>query len=416
MKITKISSSEQKAYTHHILNTNQKHEIQNSYEIRNVHAPNNPKYYQVFNNISFGSNANFYAITKRTNKGTCVVIQIPTESEDRIKLEFSPQEASIFLNKNGFIDNKMVEVFVEIFTKFYTVEKEKHDKDAKVLGKIIKESSKNKVTIINEAIDNENLRKINFTSEDDYLETYLSNIQDDSRRKKVAESFLEKSKERYSKSVHTTGKITLYLMYLSRTDNGVDLSDFDRKTEIVTSMVGLGESCEGDYFEELLKNSKDSDGNFDIDLCHKISKLLYSVYYSPTPIEDIKNIAQHIECIREKDPQNFKQSYQELLNLTEVGILNHSYNSDNFGLFLNCFNPKTSVFEGYTVELLLDFFDKCLEWYNENIEEVDNENQTECSGYIQSMANEYFSLIRNQQTGEIIENCLSIDEFFDAYS
>ena len=129
MKITKISSSEKRPYIHAILNTYSKNYIQNSYEIHNVHAPNNPKYYQVFNNISFGSNAHFYAITKRTSKGTSVVIQIPTENEDRIKLEFSPQEAGIFLNENDIIDNRMVETFVEIYTKFYTVQKEKQEEE-----------------------------------------------------------------------------------------------------------------------------------------------------------------------------------------------------------------------------------------------------------------------------------------------
>ena len=416
MKITKISSSEKRPYIHAILNTYSKNYIQNSYEIHNVHAPNNPKYYQVFNNISFGSNAHFYAITKRTSKGTSVVIQIPTENEDRIKLEFSPQEAGIFLNENDIIDNKMVETFVEIYTKFYTVQKEKHEEESKLLKRIIQESSKNKVIVIDREIDNESLRTFKGVSENNFIEAYLSNIQDDLRRKEIAESFLEKNEKRYAKSIHSAGKTALYLMHLSKTNNGIDLSDFDKKAEIVTSIVGFGESCEGDYFKELIENSKDENGNFDIDLCHKISELLPTVYYSPTPKEDIENIAQRIECLKDKDPKNFEKSYEALLNMAEIGIIKLSLYSDNFNQFLNLFNPKTGVFEEQTIPLLIDFTDSCLDWYSDNVQEVDEENATECAEYIQTMANEYFSLIRDYQTGEIIENPLSIGDFFNAYT
>ncbi len=412
MKITNITTN--KIQNNTISNTNFQKNYQNNTQdkINYTKAPNNPKYYQISNNISFCSSS--YFIAKPTKTG--ITIQIPMDSKDKITLNFSLDEAKIFLNDNGTIDNKIVERYIEIFKEFYAARKEIYEQQKEMLERTIKESNRNKIISLNTKEDLDNAHKIASNDEERYMECYLSNINDDCERKKAAETFLSSLEEKMAKSTHTIAKEALYLITISKLSDDKDDKANEKKAQIASAIAGYEEINFGKYFDDLIQNSTDENGNFDLDLCYKISKLLLLSYYSPEAEYEIENLSSIVNFLKEKDPKNYEESYNAILYLSEQGIINLSYGNDNLSTFLNCYNPKTNSFDNKAPRILLEFFDKGSQWIYKNIDDLNEDNIDYYAQELQVMANEYFSLIRNQKTGEIIKDYLSVDEFFEAYA
>lgn len=384
-------------------------------------SPNNPKYYQAANNINFTSNANFIALT-RGKKGTPkgVIVQIPFEDGDRITLEFEQEEAKVFLDKEGAIDNKTLKAFVEIYSEFYEKTKEKSQKERIFLLSVLNDNTSNKLRAINPFNETKQALESSMGADaDNYLETFLMNIRDKEERKNLASQCLKNCEDNFAKSSHTCAMEALYIISLSKNEDGLDLSNFETKTQIAVIIANFNKRVNENCFNTIIQNSKDKNGEFDISFCLKMTKIILHLFNLDEPKKMIEKLAKTLRKIEEKDPKNSSETIVTLTKFIEDGALDFSDKSDDISCFMNCFNPITEKYDKKAKELLEEFFEMLGYWYEENKpqDEMDLEYFEENYKNISLKAiEEYFNSVRNPKTGEIKENHITPADFLENYS
>ncbi|MBQ4646849.1 MAG: hypothetical protein IJB79_05835 [Candidatus Gastranaerophilales bacterium] len=392
--------------------------IENNY----AKAPSNPKYYQIANNISFCSNVHFLAIPiGHKNKIEGIILQIPTQDNDRITLEFEENEAQLFLNQFGQIDNNIVKAYVEIYTKYYSIQKAKYEKEKEFLLKVLNDNSPNKFISLNPFEERKHAFEESFKADnDDYIENYLLNIKDKNERKSLAAQCLTNCEENFAKSSHTCAAEAMFIIALSKTPQGLDLSNYEIKNEIAVIIANFSKRVDLNCFDLIIENSQDKNGNFDIDFCLKLSRIILHLFNDIDPREQIENVASTLRYIQEKDSKNYIQATFALTSFIQDGAMDFSADSEDIQTFYNCFNPISEKFEIEAQKILQNFYEILGSWYEENMpseEEIGWDNYQKLYKTITNkIINDYFKEARDSQSGKIKENFATPGEYLSNYT
>ena len=361
-------------------------------------TPNNPKYYQALNNISFKGEIGYLAM--KTKDG--IKLHIPYSKQEKLTLEFNQQEASIFL-KEGQIDNELIAYFVEIFNGLYLEKKRKHDKDIAFLNKVIEEKEEPTLYVIDPIDDSlKAFLQIDFEQDEDALKTFLYNTHDIKTRKLLAQNYLEDFETIIAKTPITTAQEALLVMQLSKTKDGFDNSNMNQKLKLAVLLGQENLSKNINLVPEFLKCITKEDGTYDLDLAEKVlllsSSCQYEEDFSPELIKKCTNIAKKISQFDEKD-------YSEAIRMLDAFHFSDKLNvfkyEKELDCFLNCFNPVTKRCDCEAKSLLL----VALNDANEIIEESKSSLRTEQLREVAiSAVDDYFKAIKDKKTGKIKEN------------
>lgn len=380
--------------------------------------PANPEYYQATRNINFLSNGGFLAIPSGTKKEVRkITIHIPTQDDDKITLELDEKEAALFLNKDGQIDNKITSAFVEIYTEYYGRTKEKYKKERDFLLKILNDNSPNKLIAINPFQEMKQAFEETFEGDSEsYIENFLPSIRDKDERKTLAAQYLRMIEENFAKSSHTCAVEAMHIIALSKTEDGLDLSNYATKNEIAVIIADFSKRVGYNCFDCIVENSKDSQGTFDIDTCLKISKIVLHLFPECDPRELIEKVGNTIKEIKEKDPKNYEHAIEVLTKIIENDGIDFSKDPNDIECFMECFNPINGNYDFESEKILLELFDIVGDWFESLTQNNSGRSEDNFKKTVTKAIKSYFAFARDQQTGEIKKDFISPSEFLENYT
>ena len=414
MKIQNISNKKIINYVQFTQKHNKNLKLKYQNEALQAKAPSNPKYYHATNNINFTSNTYYLAIpTKpKTSSTKGLVLQIPLEEDEKVTLEFEEDEAKYFFKKDGTLNSEAIESFVEIYGKFYRIRKEKYKKESSFLRGVLDDKTPNKIISLNPHEDTKNAFIKSCASDpDDYIETLLSNIIDREERKNLAEILLDKCKETFITSSHTIAMEALYIIALSLNEDDIDLSNLEKKNEIAVNIAAFSKDTETKCFKQIINSSKNHNGEFDIDFCLYLTRILVSQFSEKDAEEQIKEASLVLKNIIEKDPEHSIEAIEALIEFFIKDAL--SLDEEETDCFMNCFNPINGEYEKDAQQILKDFFSILPNWYANNFSF--DKNYTSYRNVALTAIKDYFTQERNPVDGKLKENFKSPSDFLENY-
>lgn len=419
MKITKISG--EKIITLKPHQTNKKYQNTNIITNQNRQEKTSlpPKYYQAINSISFGKNNNFYFAAPsydKNGKMHSLKFHIPFGDEESPRLVMQEKEVPYFQDENGYPDNKTIQFYIGLFKDYYGARRQKFAKDRDYLIDVLKgKEDKNIDSICPQENLSFALESANEAQDEDYLQTLIGNIHNPEQKKEMASRQMEIVRMNYIKSAITCAREAFYVLKLSKTEDGIDDSNLDIKRDIAILTANYVEDTGEECLDTIIEYSKDENGEFNLEVCYYISRLLLNILNQDTAESQIKLTSNCVKEIIKKDPQNYQKAMDALMEVQDKGGIDISQSEDDFKCFLNCFNPKTGKFDQKAFEKLKELFEATGTWWNENnADEIEDSYRTFSMVFRDIclvLIDEYFNESRNQFDGKIMDDAPNPFEF-----
>lgn len=285
--------------------------------------PNNPQYYQAINNINFANQ--FVAIPTFNSSGAINLLRLHIlfDEDDSVTLDIDRNDSvELFLNKEGKIDKKTLEFFVEYYKLYFLLRKERYETTRKRLIEIINESPKSNLRVLNPKQDIENaLRKNEETSPDEYLNSIVADILDPKTKKEYAIMYLNRIEREFAKSSITTAQEALCLVRLCKKDDKIDKTNFGIKNQIAVLAASYCDMVQENHIDNIINSAKDKNGNINYSLCLATLKLLISGTEIEAPLFEIEianNVAR--KYINHKDFEKIIEGFELKLQEGETSL------------------------------------------------------------------------------------------------
>lgn len=250
-----------------IKNQSSKSQVVNNQQINMTSVMPKADVLRAYNKIAFRGCSNFIAIPYHdiNQEIEGVKISIPFSDEQNIALVLEADDGiDILFKENNSINSDAMEFFVSVYKQIYTKKTNSIKSDIELLEKIIKQNKTNNIYSIDPNADAKNalLNSCMFSGRE-WVEKFLNSINDREQRDEMANMYLDLANENLSDCVLTSAQLALGVVALSKTKNGFDDGEIDKKCQILENVYSLG----GDrqlVLQEFLNAYTDENGNIDL--------------------------------------------------------------------------------------------------------------------------------------------------------
>ena len=370
---------------------------------------------QAYNNVSFSSASTFYVLDRKTQKPKGILNKISLDSGKTYDLRIDSDIISSHLSdKNGNIDNEKVKSFISVYEQVLGHFVSKSEKEIEFLNEIAYGSNKatKKSNLIYFNPNDEARQALLSTlmaTEEDPLFSFFDKMENPVLRRDYARDILADYVITDDDFQDMALKGTLRIFDMSRTQNGYDLSDMDKKIKLVEMLEKLENEYSVDNIaQEFLDSVKDSEGKVDFAFANNLSKLIQnSGVFVPEML--VSHRAEILRNFANSDIENSDKIMQGITKLSTIYEVDDA--SDAFELmFEEAFNPLTLKYDEQAFKELYLIVANVVT-ATDSIGTCDEDEIDELIEQQVELVQDYFVEIRDENTGRIKKNHISPKEY-----
>ncbi len=370
---------------------------------------------QAYNGISFKAASTFYVLDRKTRQPKGILNKISLDSGKTYDLRIGSDIISSYLSdQKGNIDNEKVKSFVSVYEQVLGHFVSKSEKEIKFLNEIAygsnKTSKQSNVIYLNPNDEaRQALLSTLMATEDDPLFSFFDKMENPILRRDYARDILADYVITDDDFQDMAMKGTLRIFDISRTQNGYDLSDMDKKIKLVEMLEKLENEYSVDNIaQEFLDSVKDSEGKVDFDFANNLSRLIQnSGVFVPEML--VSHRAEILRNFVNYDSENADKIMQGITKLSTIYEVDDA--SDAFELmFEESFNPLTLNYDEQAFKELYSIVANVVT-ATDSIGTCDEDEIDELVEQHVDLVQGYFIEIRDENTGKIKENHISAKEY-----
>ncbi len=389
--------------------TNNVSECQN----KNVSCPVSTM--KAYNGLTFGAASTFYVLNRKTQQPKGILNKITLGSGKTFDLRIGSDIISSHLSdKNGNVDDKKVKDFVSVYEQVLGHFVSKSEKEMEFLNEIAygsnKTSKKSNIIYMNPNDEaRQALLSTLMATEDDPLFSFFDRMSNPVLRRDYARDILSDYVITDEDFQDMSMKGTLRIFDMSKTPNGYDLSDMDKKIKLVEMLEKLENEYSVDNIaHEFLEAVKDADGRVDFAFANNLSKLIQnSGVFVPEML--VSHRAEILRKFAGFDIENADKIMQSITKLSTIYEVDDA--SDAFELvFEETFNPVTGKYDEQAFEELYSIVANVIT-ATDSIGTCDEDDVDELVEQQVDLVQGYFDEIRDENTGMIKERHISPREY-----
>lgn len=388
--------------------------------------------YQVYNNISFGSQAKikpdissmekhpYFVLMDNQGNPSKIVGFIMLNSGGRTSLNINQDIIEKFLkDENGNIDNGKVQQYISVYQYILQDITTKDEEADAFLASILKgeqpSPKKSKVEYLN---PNDEAAQSILSSlsvpEDDFVYAFFNGIKNEEIRKEYASHILQQTDRTPDVRSEKAMNRTIIMLNICKTNDGFDFCNLPEKMKLVKTLESIQLNyCSDDskdYAEEIINASKSEKGAVDINFAQALCRLI-----TDTEIFSVDSLVTHrsgiLKSFINMDNEHSSSIIQDIMSLSSLMEVDDE-NSSFEDAFFQAFNPKTQKYDSEAAALLLEL----VPFVMDKIEEMPLDSEDDYEKYV-SMQNDiingYFETVRDVQTGKIKQNHISPKDYTD---
>lgn len=372
-------------------------------------------YVPVYGAPSFGIASTFYLLDKKTKEPRVIKSKISLNSGKTFDLNISQDIINAhLLDKKGAISDRKVNDFVSIYEKTLEHFVSKSEREVAFLNEIANGrpngSKKSNIIYMNPNDEaRQALMSTLMSSEEDPLFSFFDKMQNPMLRRDYARDILSDYVITDEDFQNMAMKGTLRILSISKQPNGYDLSNMDKKIELVEMLEKLeNEYAVDNVAEQFVDSIKDGQGKVDFAFANSLSKLIQNsgVYIPELLVSHRAEILRKFVSCDEENSDLIMQGITKLSTIYEVDD-----SSDAFELvFSEAFNPLT---EKYDEQAFSDLFSIVANVITatDSIGTCDESEIDELTELQVELIQDYFSEIRDENTGRIKDKHISPQEY-----
>ena len=372
-------------------------------EVCDIQGYVNPQFYQ-----------NLYGIEKPSYK-TSVLLK----SGERIPLEMDNDTITKYLSdKRGTPDSKLVKKFISLYKETLQQMTDKNEEEIKLFEEGLQEHPRildfdTSSEILENALLNE-LKQGSSENDYEFSKNILSQISGQ-HKKELSAKLLEQVEEDKEYLPSDAYRRTVKLFDLSKTPNGYDFSDIEKKNSFINAMeaiiTGYGIEDEDDLYKQFLNNTKDKKGNINWDFALDASKVVRSIAF----FEPINYIFSNINHFCSKDIKNKNAILNTMIQINRNSNYGMDSKSTDFETIMELCFDKNQKFNQKRTDLLFEKFKEADEWVDTQIDLNSNdfERYKTILSYSANMLAAYFDEITDEK-GNLDDSKLSFENFVNS--
>lgn len=356
------------------INTFQKSASLNSKSKSNIHFKgddsknkinvSNPEYFQANYGIDTKSDVK-YQIIEDKNGTLSVQSIVKLSTGDFFSLNIDDETSDKFLkDKNGEINSGLTKKFISLYKAIMEdMVKESNDK----LEFYERKMRDNSPALGLDPIQAVLFELENKSSCDEFSRNIVDNI-DAKHKRELSKILYEFSSD---ERMHLSDKalnLTRDLFEISRTKDGYDLSDLNRKKAIINRIDSLSYNFnDSEILPKLLYYTKKEDGSYNISLIEDAIRLMKSF----NSVVDVKTTVDILEKYCSKDKKSHDEILNTMIKLQKSEYSIDAYNSEFEDIMNLCFD-KNDNFSPLRAKYVLDSTDYINDYIDENMEDFDD--------------------------------------------
>jgi hypothetical protein len=371
--------------------------------VKEEHSPVIPEYYQ-----------NLYGIEKPSYK-TSVLLK----SGERIPLIMDNSTIRECLSdKDGCPDSKLVKKFISLYQETLQNMTDQNEKEAQ----LFREEKQENPNIIDfdtsqEQLESALLNELQQSSTEsgyEFSKNILSQISG-RHKKELSAKLLESIEEEKEFLPSDAYKRTKKLFELSKTPDGYDFSDLDKKNDFINAMdsiiAGYGIDDEDDLYKQFLNNAKDKKGKTDWDYAIDASKVVRSLSF----FEPLNYVFSNINYFCSKDIKNKDKILNTIIQINRNSNYGMDSGSTDFETIMELCFDKDNKFSQKRADLLFKKFKEADEWVEtqEDLDNCDFERYRTILSYSANMLSSYFDAITDKK-GKLNAQKISFKDFVNS--
>lgn len=234
---------------------------------------------KAYNKINFGNNLNYLAMPRhdRNQEIIGVNISIPFSDDENIMLALEATDnIDILFNEDNSINSDAMDLFISLYKQIYGQRRKDYEKEVALYKSIIEDNKTNNKYSFDPDADIQNaMDACKAETGLEWAKNFLNGVQDKNQRDELAYMYLDLAQESCSEAVLVSAQIALGVLKLSKTQNGFETTELDKKIKIIQNVYSLDNS--GKALDEFIRISKEQDGNINFDAMLKATNVLYDV-------------------------------------------------------------------------------------------------------------------------------------------
>ncbi|MBQ3494262.1 MAG: hypothetical protein IJA69_02495, partial [Clostridia bacterium] len=380
---------------------------------QNISCPNSVL--KAYSGVTFGAASTFYVLNRKTQQPKGIFNKITLDSGKSYDLRIGSDIISSYLSDgNGNVDDNRVKDFVSVYEQVLGHFVSKSEKEMEFLSEIAYGSNKtSKQSNIIYMNPNDEARQALLStimaSEDDPLFSFFDKMANPVLRRDYARDILSDYVITDDDFQDMTMKGTLRIFDMSKTSNGYDLSDMDKKIKLVEMLEKLeNEYSVDNVAQDFLVAVKGTDGKVDFSFANNLSKLIQnSGVFLPEML--VSHRAEILRNFTNSDVENADKIAQGITKLSTIYEVDDA--SDAFELiFEEAFNPVTGKYDEQAFEELFSIVANVVN-ATDSIGTCDEDDVDELVEQQVDIVQGYFDEIRDENTGKIKKNHISPKEY-----
>lgn len=370
---------------------------------------------QAYNGFGFGAASTFYVLGKKNKNPKGILNKILLDSGKTYDLRIDPDIISSYLSDdNGIVDDKKVKDFVSVYEQVLAHFIAKSEKEMEFLNEIAygsnKTSKQSNIIYLNPNDEaRQALLSTLMATEEDPLFSFFDKMANPVLRRDYARDILSDYVITDDDFQDMAMKGTLRIFDMSKTSNGYDLSDMDKKIKLVEMLEKLENEYSVDNIaQEFLDSVKDSSGMIDFNFASNLSKLIQnSGVFVPEML--ISHRAEILRNFVGSDAENVDKIMRGITKLSTIYEVDDA--SDAFELiFQEAFNPITDKYDEQAFEELYSIVANVVT-ATDSIGLCDENEVDALVEQHVDLVQGYFDEIRDENTGLIKRNHISPKEY-----
>lgn len=358
-------------YTNNILNL----PVQNDKPQKEVNfkgkAPKDTKKIPSAENLqaNFGvkkpSDIKYTVVRSQTDNSEIIQSVVKLNAGDILVLKIDEDTTDEFLrNENGEINDALTLKFISIYKQLAENLASKNDSDLEFYGSQMQETSNIETFNPRDNLLSELSKQ---QSDDEFARNVVEGLHG-KKKKELARLMYDFSCVERTKTSNKAFNLTKGVFELSKTQNGCDLSDIDRKIAVLNRAQYVeNEYGEPEILSLLCEYAKKDDGSYDIECLEDMLSLMSSFGLVISP----KTVADTVKKYCSAD----KESHDEILT-TMIKLQSSDYalsedSSDFYDVMNLCFDDDKK-FSPLRAQSLLKLVDLAGEFIDENMENFDD--------------------------------------------
>lgn len=387
-----------------------------------------PFIYPSYKNISFGQGIfedkqPFLILSSKQDNSERIYSELTLSSGRKSCLCIEENIVNRFLRKeDSEIDTALLQKFISVYKYILEDVTRKDKKEDEFLISVLEGRNKafdNKVRFLSPGDEARNALSSSLTaSDEDFVETFFSKINNEQLRNEYASILLEQGKRSDKAREDIAKQRTIYLFDMCKTQEGYDFSSIKEKIEIAAKIESINNNY-GDIANmnalpfEIIKHSKNKKGRFDVHFAKALCSLIEN-----TEAFDINTFVSHrSDILRQFTSIDIKHKNQIMENIISLSSIVPIDDTDKTfeDVFILAFNPVTGDFDSFAFEALSRIVKK-VDVYTADFVIDSPEDYRKYNDLNIRLIRNYFELIRDKETGKIKPETISPDEYLRHYA